>query len=62
MREGDVEESTEMRKFDWEGKCKMKCSREESCCRNNSKSNSYCVFSNRIGAFMCNVLVLYVQT
>jgi hypothetical protein len=30
MREGDVEESTEMRKIDWEGKYKIKCSREES--------------------------------
>ena len=47
-------------KIDWEGKCKMKYSREEICCRNNRKSNSYCVFSNSTGAFICSVLVLYV--
>jgi hypothetical protein len=36
MREGDIEESTEMRKIDWEGKYK-KCSLEERCYRNNRK-------------------------
>jgi hypothetical protein len=61
MREGDVEESTEMRKIDWDGKYKIKCSREESCCRNNRKTNSYCLFSNSTGAFVCNGLVLYVK-
>jgi hypothetical protein len=35
MREGDIEESAEMRKIDWEGKYKMKCSREERCSENS---------------------------
>jgi len=56
MRQGDVEESTEMRKIDWEGKYKIKRSREESCCRNNGKSNSYCLFNDSTSAFICNGL------